>query len=101
MFDYYQWKGLELAQYSLYDYFKLVSIVSNKFDKGILFPRNYSQFGSVTQLLCNNSLCKTLVALVGPLSTNKAVEDAIRRGHLNTDVQQNNVGMILLKLFVL
>lgn len=100
MFDNYQWRGPELAQYSLYDYFKLVSIVSHKTDEGIPFAKDHPQFRSVVQHLCNASPCKTLVALVGPLSTNEAAEDAIRGGHLDTDARQNDIGMILLGLFV-
>ena len=41
MFDNYQWRGPELAQYSLYDYFKLVSIVFHKTDEDILFAKNH------------------------------------------------------------
>ena len=47
MFDNYQWRGPELARYSLYDYFKLVNIVSHKTDEGILFAKDHPQFRSV------------------------------------------------------
>lgn len=69
--------GPELAQYSFYDYFKHVSIVSNKTDKGILFVKDHLQFLSITQQLFNISPYKTFVAPVELLSTNKAVENAI------------------------
>ncbi len=81
MFDNYQWRGSELAQYRLYDYFNLVSIVSNKTGEGILFAKEHPHFQSVTQHLCNASPCKTFVALFGSLSLNKADKDAIQRGH--------------------
>ncbi len=47
MFDNYQWKGSELAQYYLYNYFNLVSIVFNKTGKGILFAKEYLHFPSI------------------------------------------------------
>lgn len=43
----------------------------------------------------------TLAGLVGFLSTNKSLEDAIRERHPKTDARQNNVALILLALFVL
>ncbi len=70
MFDNYQWRGYELAQYCLYDYFKLVSIVSNKTGEGIPYAKKHPHFPSVTQRLCNASPCKTFVALFRPLSLN-------------------------------
>ncbi len=100
MFDNYQWRGSELAQYYLYDYFKLVSIVSNKTSEGIPFAKKHLHFPSVTQRLCNTSPCRIIVALIGPLSLNKTDKDAIQGGYPDTDVQQNDVGMILLGLFV-
>lgn len=36
LFDDYQWRSLRLSQSCFYDYFKLVSIDSNKIDKSIL-----------------------------------------------------------------
>ena len=100
IFDNYQWRGPELAQYSVYNYFKLVSNVCNKTDKGIPFVKNHLQFRSVSQCLCHASLCKTFIALVGPLSRNEAVKDAIQGGHLDINAQQNDIVMILLELFV-
>ena len=100
MFDNYLWRGSKLVQYSLYDDFKLVNIVSNKTDKYIPFAKNYLQFSSLTQKLCSVSLCKIFVTLVGPLSINKATKNTIQRGHLDTNAWQNDVGMILLSLFV-
>ena len=45
MFDHYQWRGSELAQYSLYDYFKLITIVSdrNRVDDDIPFGSGHPQ----------------------------------------------------------
>lgn len=77
MFNNYLLKGSELAQYFFYNYFNLVSIISNKIGKGIPFAKKYLHFLSVTQPLCNANPCKTPVALFGPLSLNKADKDAI------------------------
>lgn len=44
--------------------------------------------------------CNTLVALVNFLSTNKLVENAIRRKHSEINVWQNNVALILFILFI-
>lgn len=43
MFSNYQLTGYKLAQYYLHDYFKLISIVSNKIGKDILFIKKNSQ----------------------------------------------------------
>lgn len=101
MFHIYQQKNFKLlAQYCLYNYFKLVSIISNKTGEDILFTKKYPHFLSVTQHLCNASPYKTLVALFGPLSLNKADKNTIQGAHLDTDIRQNNVDMIWLGLFI-
>ena len=100
MFDNYQWIGSELAQYSLHDYFKLVSIVSNKTDESIPFANDYPQFLSFTQQLYKINPCKTCIALVRLLLINEAAKDTIQGGHLDTDARQNDVGMILIGLFI-
>ncbi len=41
-----------------------------------------------------------MIALLGPLSTNETAEDGVRGGHPDTDARQNDVGLILLALFV-
>ncbi len=41
-----------------------------------------------------------MLGLVGSLSTNKKVQDAIRGKHFETDVRQNDIDLILLALFV-
>lgn len=101
IFNNYQWRGFELAQYYFYDYFKLISIISNKTGKGIPFIKKYSHFLSITHCLYNASPCKTLVALFSYLSLNKADKDTIQGACLDTDTRQNDVDMILLGLFVL
>ncbi len=88
MFDNYQWRRSELAQYCLYDYFKLVTIVSNKTGEGVLFAKEDPHFPSDTQCFCNAGPCKTLVALFGPLTLIEVDKDAIWEG------------IILLGLFV-
>ena len=46
------------------------------------------------------SPCRILVSLVGSFSTNKVAEDAVPNAHIETDARQNNMGLILLALFV-
>lgn len=100
IFDNYQWIGSELAQYCLYDYFKLLSIVSNKTNEGILFAKEHLYFPSVTKLLYNASPYNTLVVIFGPLSLNKTDKNVIWRDYLDTNIWQNDISMILLGLFV-
>lgn len=40
------------------------------------------------------------MALIGSLSTNEDVEDAVRGGHSNTDAGNKDIGLTLLVLFV-
>lgn len=75
-------------------------IVFNKSDKSILFIKNHLQFQLIIQGFYSNNLCKTSIALVGPLSIYKVVKIAICRKALDKDVWQNDVGIILLGLFV-
>ncbi len=77
MFNNYPWKASELAQYYFYDYFKFVSIVSNKTGEGIFFAKKYLHFQSITQHFHNSSPSKILVGLFGPLLLNKADKDVI------------------------
>ncbi len=77
IFDKYQWKDSQLAQYCLYDYFKLVSIISNKTSKNILFAKEHPYFPSVNWRFCNITSFKTLMTLFGLLSLKEADENAL------------------------
>ena len=46
------------------------------------------------------SPCRILVSLVGSFSTNEVAEDAVPNAHIETDARQNDMGLILLALFV-
>lgn len=100
MFDNYQQRDSELAPYYFYNYFKLVSIISNKTGKGIPFAKEYPHFLFVTQRFYNASSCKNLMTLFELLSFNKADKDAIQKGYPDINIQQNNIGMILRGLFI-
>ena len=41
-----------------------------------------------------------LIGLVGPLSIEEPIEDAVRGGHIDTDARQNDASLILLALYV-
>lgn len=45
--------------------------------------------------------CNTLIVFVRPLSINKSAEDAIKIGHPETNVRENDIVLILFALFVL
>lgn len=64
-----------------------MSISSHKTDKGIPFAKDYLQFWFLIYYFCNASLCKTFIALVEPLSTNKTAKNAIQKSNPDTDMQ--------------
>lgn len=67
--------------------------------RDFLFDKHHPSLLSKVQQLFTTLECNTLIALVGPLSTNKSAENTIREGHFETDVRQNDVILILLALF--
>ena len=90
-----------MAAYSFYDYLKIITIIPSKDIKSgdISFAANHPNRTLHVQRPSKET-CNILVALMGPLSTNESSEDVVRRGHPDTDARQNDVGMILLALFV-
>ena len=108
IFEHYQHRGLCFLQLSLYEYYRVVSVVKHwqkqkgdfEFDdthaqrthaQREIFPQQYS--GKNKQL--------ALVTLRGNLSDNKEAKDAIPGGHPETDACRANLAVILLSLFVL
>ena len=100
-FDDYNWRGAELAAYSFYDYLKTITVIPSKDIKSgdISFAANHPNQTFHVQRLSKKT-CNILVALIGPLSTNESAEDVVCGDHTDTDARQNDVGMILLALFV-
>lgn len=102
LFENYQWRGQELKQFSLFDYTKLVSVVKKKTDGNITFSAQHFYSDCMFQRpLKLQSLCQVMVALVEFFSTNKAAEDAVSGAHIDTNARQNDMGLILLALFIL
>lgn len=66
----------------------------------ILFDKYNSNLLSKVQQLFTILECKILIALIGPLSTNENIEDAIRRSYFRTNARQINITLILLALFI-
>ena len=66
----------------------------------ILFDKHHSNLLFKVQQLSTILECKTLIALIGPLFTNKNIEDTIRGSHFRTNTRQNNITLILLALFI-
>ena len=101
LFENYQWRGQELEGFSLFDYTKLVSVVKKKTDSDIMFSSSHLYSDGMFQRPFKlESLCRVLVALIGSFSTNKAAEDAVHGAHIDTDARQNDMGLILLALFI-
>lgn len=91
----YEYMGPRLEEFSLYDYTRLVSTVSesNRQADDISFTAEHSHSKpKVQRPLQIASPCETLVALIGSLSTNEAIEDAVQEGNVKTDARQNNLG---------
>lgn len=91
-----------MAKYSFYEYLKTITVVKNKprlYDN-ILFSADYPQQFSQTQRLLKES-CHILFALQSSFSTNEVTKDIVHGGHLDINAKKNDVGMILLALFVL
>lgn len=103
LFDNYECKGLVLQEFSLFDYVKLVIIISKSKKKpgNISFSKKHSYFRSKYQhTLPNTSFSNIFVILVNSFSLNKDAEDAVPQGHVKTDTRLNDFGLILLALFV-
>ena len=101
-FDDYQFRGPELETYSFYNYQKTITFVpfTVKINGDIFFAQTHPNKRSKVQRPLQKGLCTLLLALIRPLSTNEDAKDAVLRGHPETDARQNDVGMILLALFV-
>lgn len=97
-------RGPELAHYSFFDYQKTISVVkyisSATIEGDIHFAKDHPNRKSKIQRPLTSGSYTPLIALMGPLSTNKTVEDAVQGGHPETDARQNNLGMVLLALFI-
>ena len=101
LFDNYQHRGEELKKFSSFDYMKLVDVVQTKKNGDIVFSHNHlHQNSSFQRPLRLESACKTLVSVVGSFSTNKAAEDAVHDAYVEIDAWQNDMGLILLALFI-
>ncbi len=102
VFDDYYYRGKELESYFFYDHMKVISRVKySTRQRGVfLFDKHHPNPLSKVQRPSTTLECNTLVALVGPLSTNERAENAIRGGHPETDARRNDVALILLALLV-
>ena len=69
--------------------------------KDFLFDKHYPSRLYKVQRPSTSLEYNTLIGLVGLLTTNKSVEDTIRGGNPETDAKRNDVGLILLALFIL
>lgn len=74
---------------------------STRQKRDFLFDKHHLNSLSKVQQPSITLECNTLVALVGPLSTNENAKDTIKGGYSETDARQNDVALILLALFVL
>lgn len=102
IFDNYKWRGFELADFSLFDYLKLITIAnkSESISDNISFSPAHPNPGvKVQKPLGPSSSCEVLISLIGSL-TNEKAEDIVQGGHKETDAQLNDLGLILLGLFV-
>ena len=101
LFDNYQSRGSQLKEFLLFDYVKLVTVVKDKKDTDIIFSPEHPYLDSMFQRpLDLELLCRILVLLAGSFSTNESVEDAVINGHIETNARENNIGLILLALFI-
>ena len=103
MLDSYCWRGAQLEQLSLYEYFRLATIIEtkNRQAKDIDFDPAHLDYTKKSQRLATSISTVKLMALTGALSTNESAENAVSKGHSSTDARENNLAQILLGLFVL
>lgn len=100
-FDDYNWKSAELVAYFFYDYLKTITVIQSKDIKSgdISFAANHlNQILHIQRPF--KETCNILVALIDLFSINESAENVVRGEHPDIDARQNNVGMILLVLFV-
>ena len=101
LFDHYQHRGLQFVDFLLFDYMKLVTVVTERKTHDVPFSQHHLYADFMFQRpLDLQSLCRILVSLVGFFSTNKVAEDAVPNAYIETNARQNNMGLILLALFV-
>lgn len=103
-FEDYYFRGPELAHYFFFDYQKTISVVkyisSPTIEGDIHFAKDHSNRKSKIQRPLTSGSCTPLIALMGSLSTNETVEEAVQGGYPETDARQNDLGMVLLALFI-
>lgn len=103
LFDDYEYRRLVLEGFLLYNYTKLVTTVGKlkRRSDNISFSEKHPYFESRFQRILLASLsCNIFVVPISLLLSNKDAEDAVLQGHVETDAQSNNPGLILLSLFV-
>lgn len=74
---------------------------SAKHKDNILFDNHHPNFLFKVQHESSTTLeCNALVAPIGPLFTNENAKNAIKGGHLISDIRYNNIVLILVALFI-
>ena len=102
MFEHYSHRGLCFLKLSLYEYYRVVSVVKRerKQEGDYEFDDTHTQKEMFLQQYSNKKKQLALVTLRGSLSDNKEAEDAIPGGHPETDTRRADLAIVLLSLFV-
>ena len=103
MFDHYYWRGPWFSRFSLYEYFKLVTIKprTKATSRDIWFLPEHPDYGKKVQSYSGKQPAnRYTVALLGPLSENQSLENKVRGGHPETECMRNELALILLGLLV-
>lgn len=74
MFHHYEEKSYKLAQYYLYNYFKLISIISNKTSEGIPFTKNIFIFRPSFSVFATLALTRLLGLYLGLFHKTKLIK---------------------------
>jgi hypothetical protein len=103
IFDHYRWRGPSFAGFSLYEYYKLVTVkpLASSTTMDIPFLLEHPDHERLFQNYIGRKPANTFtVALIGSLSENQSLEDSVRGGHPETESMQNDLALILLALLV-
>jgi hypothetical protein len=102
LFDNYKWRGVDLATFSFFEYCMLVQTGRkrrNHHDHFDFDPR-HPKCGACVQHVARSPSQVATVAFSGQLTQYQMAEDSICGGHPMTDAIANDLGEILLGLFV-
>ena len=101
LFDHYYWHGLQLIEFCLYEYFKLITVKLNTLTSNIHFLSEHFNYEIHVQSYSEKQPADTFtVILTDSLLKNQALENSVCGDHSETVSMQNDLILILLTLLM-